>query len=328
MRTCTLIALLSCALLIPAAAPAADSSLLRLAPADSEALIGINIRQILASDFGKMVMAQMAGPSHPEVKAFSDQAGFDPMRDLEEVLIAAPAKQNPSALFLMRGKFDVAKLAQLAAMGGMKGADYKGVQVMVRSGQKGGFSAVAVMDPTLIVGGDEPGVRAFVDRSGTGAGLGEEIAAKASEASKANDIWMVVHAAPSAFSPQGANPGAAGKVMESIEQASLGVKFGSDIVVWVKAVTHTPEDAAGLVSALQFFSSMAASQKSNAQMTAMLQRLKIGSEGNTAKISLTIPEADAEAAVRDAMASGKKQSKNEPNVGWDVTGGPAAAAKH
>ncbi len=319
-----LVALLSCALLI-LAAQAADSSLLRLAPADSEALIGINIRQILASDFGKMAMAQATAPSNPQVKAFADMAGFDPMHDLDEVLIAAPAKQNPSALFLLRGKFDVAKLAGLAAMGGMKAADYKGVQIMVKSGQKGGFSAVAVIDPTLIVGGDEAAVRAFVDRHGESAGLGEAITAKAGEASKANDIWMVVHAAPSAFAPQGGNPGAAGKVMESIEQASLGVKFGSDIVIWVQAVTHTPEDAAGLVSALQFFSGMAAGQKSNPQMTAMLQKLKIGSEGNTAKISLTIPEADAEAAVRDAMAAGKKQSKNDSNVWWDVTGGPAPA---
>ena len=89
-------------------------------------------------------MAQMAGPSHPEVKAFADQGGFDPMHDLDEILITAPAKQNPNALFLMRGKFDVAKLSQLAAMGGMKGADYHGVQILVRAGQQGGFSAVAV----------------------------------------------------------------------------------------------------------------------------------------------------------------------------------------
>ena len=310
MRTCTLIALLSCALLIPGAR-AADSSLLRLAPADSEALVGINIRQILASDFGKMVMAQATAPGHPEVKAFSDQAGFDPMRDLDEVLIAAPAKQNPNALFLLRGKFDVAKLSQLAVLGGMKGADYKGVHIMVKTGQQGGFSAVAVMDPSLIVGGDEAGVRAFVDRHGQGGGLGAAIAAKANEASKANDNWMVVHAAPSAFAPQGGNPGAAGKVMESIEQASLGVKFGSDIVIWVHAVTRTPEDAAGLVSALQFFSSMAASQKGNPQTAAMLQRLKIGSEGNTAKISITVPEAEAEAAIRDAMAAGAKKQAQD-----------------
>jgi len=309
MKTYALIALLSSALLIPAAAPAADSSLLKLAPADTEALIGINIRQILASDFGKMVMAQMAGAGNPQVKAFSDMAGFDPARDLDEILIAAPAKQNPNVLLLVRGKFDATKLAQLAAMGGMKGADYKGVQILAKPGQQGGFSAMAVMDPSLIVAGEEAGVRAFVDRHGEGAGPSATVAAKANEAWKANDIWMVVHAAPSAFAPQGANPGAAGKVMESIEQASLGVRFGSDIVIWVQAVTHTPEDASGLVSALQFFSSMAANQKNNPQATAMLQRLKIGSEGNTAKISLTIPEAEAEAAIRDAMAEGKKAAE-------------------
>ncbi len=309
MRTCTLVALLSCAALIPAA-PAADSSLLGLAPADSEALIGINVRQILTSNFGKMIMAQMAGPGHPEVNAFADQAGFDPLHDLDEILIAAPAKQNPSALFLIRGKFDVAKLSQLAAMAGTKGVDYKGVQILVKTGQQGGLSAVAVMDPSLIVGGDEAGVRAFVDRRGKGAGLGEAIAAKASEASKANDIWMVMHAAPSTFAPQGGNPGAAGKVMESIEQVSLGVRFGTDIVLWVHAVTHTPQDAEGLVSALKFFSSMAAAnQKANPQ-AALLDRLKLDSEGNTARISLSIPEAEAEAAVRDAMAAGKKAAKD------------------
>ena len=318
-----LVVLLICAALVPAAL-AADSSLLGLAPADSEALVGINIKQILASDFGKMIMAQATAPGNPQVKAFADQAGFDPLRDLDEILIAAPAKQNPSALFLMRGKFDVAKLSQLAAMGGMKGADYKGVQIMVKSGQQSGFSAVAVMDPSLIVGGDEAAVRGFVDRRGQSAGLGAAIAAKASEASKANDIWMVVHAAPSAFAPQGANPGAAGKVMESIEQASLGVKFGTDIVIWVHAVTHTPEDAAGLVSALQFFSGMATSgQNTNPQAAAMLQRLKLGAEGNTAKLSLSIPEAEAEAAIRSAIAAKMQSPKGA--VGYDVAPGPRPA---
>jgi hypothetical protein len=299
--------------LIPAAR-AADSSLLGMAPAGSEALVGINVKQILASDFGKMLIAQMAGPDHPEVNAFAGQAGFDPMHDLDEILIAAPAKQNPSALFLMRGKFDVAKLSQLATLGGMKGADYKGVQIMARAGQQGGFSAVAVMDPSLLVGGDEASVRAFVDRRGQSAGLGAEIAAKANEVSKTNAIWMVMHAALAAFAPQGANPGAAGKVMESIEQVSLGVRFGTDIVLWVHAVTHTPQDAAGLVGALQFFSGMAAGQKSNPQMAALLQRLKMDSEGNTARLTMTIPEVEAEAAMRDAMAAGKKAAAPSPST--------------
>jgi len=304
MRTSTAVALLSCAVLIPAAL-AADSSLLGLAPADSDVLIGINFKQIRESNFGKLIVAQMAGPGNAAFKAFVDQAGgFDPLRDLDEALIAAPAKQNPNAFLMLRGHFDVAKLSQLAAAGGMMGADYHGVRIMARAGQQGGFSAVAVVDSSLIVGGDEAGVRAFVDRRGQGPSLRAAIAAKAGEVSQANDIWMVMHAAPAAFAPPGAAAGPMGDLVQSIEQVTLGVKFGTDIVISVQAVTHTPKDAEGLVAALRLFSGMAAAgQKDNQRVAALLQRLKLDSEGSTAKLWLTIPEAEAEAAVRDAMAA-------------------------
>jgi len=311
MRTSTAVALLSCAALIPAA-PAADSSLLGLAPAGSDVLVGINVKQILESKLGKLITAQVAGPGHPEFKEFVEKAGFDPLRDLDEVLIAAPAKQNPNALLLLRGHFDTAKLSQLAVAGGMKGADYHGVRILARAGQKEGFSALAVLDPSLVVGGDEAGVRAFVDRRGQGPGLSAAIAAKAGEASKADDIWVVLHAAPSAFAP-GAAEGPMGGLMQSIEQATLGIKLGTDIVLSVHAVTHTAQDAEGLVGALRLFSGMAAAnQKGNQQVATMLQRLKLESEGNTAKLSLAIPEAEAEAAIRDAIAAGMQAQKQAP----------------
>jgi hypothetical protein len=95
-----------------------------------------------------------------------------------------------------------------------------------------------------------------------------------------------------------------GDLVQSIEQVTLGVKFGTDIVISVQAVTHTPKDAEGLVAALRLFSGMAAAgQKDNQRVAALLQRLKLDSEGSTAKLWLTIPEAEAEAAVRDAMAA-------------------------
>ena len=95
-----------------------------------------------------------------------------------------------------------------------------------------------------------------------------------------------------------------GELIQSIEQASLGVKFGTDIVLSVQAVTHTPKDAEGLVAALRIFSGMAAAgQKDNRQVAALLQRLKVDSEGSTARLSLAIPEAEAEAAIRDVIAA-------------------------
>jgi len=314
MRKCTLVVLLSCAVLIPAA-QAADSSLLGLAPADSSVLIGIDVRQILQSDFGKLIAEQVAGPGHPEAQGFAAMAGFDPLRDLDEVLIAAPAKQNPNGLMLLRGHFDVAKVSQLAAMVGMKGADYHGVQVMAKPGQAGGFSAMAVLDPTLVVAGDEAGVRAFVDRRGRAVNLNAAIAAKAGEMSKANGIWVLLNAAPATLVPQGANPGTAGKLLETIEQASFGVRFGPEIVLWAHAVTHTAEDAEGMVGVVRFFTGMAAAnQTGNPQLAALLGKVKMDSEGNTAKLTLAIPEAEAEAAIRDAIAARMRAKEPEPEA--------------
>ncbi len=306
MRRLMAVALLSYAASIPAAL-AADSSLLGLAPAGSDVLAGINFKRILESDFGKMLSAQMTASANPEFKAYVEKAGFDPLRDLDEVLIAAPAKQKPSAFLMLRGNFDAAKLAQLAAAGGMKGSDYHGVQILVKPGPQEGLSAVAVMDAHLIVGGDEAAVRAFVDRRGGGPGLSAAIAARASEASKANDIWVVMHAAPAAFAPPSATAGPMGELVQSIEQASLGIKFGAEIVISLQAVTHTPKDAEGLAAAVRLFSGMAAAgQKNNPQAAAMLQRLKVDSEGSTARLSLAIPEVEAEAAIHAAMAAGAK----------------------
>lgn len=312
MRTRTAVALLIFAASIPAAL-AGDSSLLGLAPADSDVLIGINFKQIRESNFGKLIQGQVAGPDNVQFKAWTAQAGFDPFSDLDEILIAAPAKQNPNAFLMMRGKFDAAKLAQLAAVGGMKGSDYHGVQILARAGQQGGLSAVAVLESSLIVGGDEASVRAFVDRRGKSPGPGAAITAMAAEVSKANDIWVVLHAAPSAFVPPSAAAGPMGDLIRSIEQASLGLKLGTDIVFSLHAVTHTPKDAEGLAAAVRLFSGMAAAnQQGNKQVGALLQKLKVDTEGNMAKLSLAIPEAEAEAAIRDAIASRKQAGKLAP----------------
>jgi hypothetical protein len=311
----TAVVILSCAAWVPAAA-GGESSLVALAPAGSEVLVGIHLRQIVDSDFGKAVAAQLAGQSNGQLQGLVAVSGFDPMRDLDEILIAAPAKQNATPLLLLRGRFDAAKLAQLAAMGGMKGADYHGVQVLARAGQQGGFSALAVLDPTLVVGGDEAGVRAFVDRRG---GLAEAMKLQAAEAAKTDDIWMVLHAAPAAFAPDAAGAGPAAEFLKSIQRASLGVKFGTDIVVSFRAVTHNPQEAENLVTALRLLTGLAAaSQKEHPQVAELVKRLKLDTEGDAARLSLAIPEAEAETALRNAMA------KTQPPAAPSPSPAPAA----
>jgi hypothetical protein len=317
MRIRTAVALMVCASWLPAAR-AADSSLLAQAPADSDVLVGINLKQIRESDLGKSILAQV-GTGNPQFQAMAAMAGFDPLRDLDEVLIAAPAKPNPTAFLMLRGSFDAAKLSQLAAVGGMKSADYHGVKIFNKPEDQSGVSAMAIIDRSLVVGGNQAGVQAFVDRRGQPSGMKADLAAKAAEVSKANDIWLVMHAAPAAFAPESATAGPMGDLVKSIEEATLGLKLGSDIVLSIGAVAHTAQDAEGLAAAVRLFTGMAAAgQKDNKQVAALLQKLKVGTEGSTAKLTLTVSEADAEAAIRDAIASmGQAKPAATPAPGSD-----------
>ncbi len=298
MRILAAVVLLFCAASIAAAQPG-DSSLLGFAPAGSEVLIGINCTRFLQSDIGKRATAELAKPENVGFRALLEMAGFNPLHDVDEVLDAESSKRR---FFLMRGRFDAHRLARLAAEGGMDLVDYHGAQILtVRGGQLDGL-ARAVVSPSMLVGGDQATVREFIDRRGHGAGLSADVAARASELAKANDIWVLLDAPLATILPQGANPGHAGRLIDSVERASAGIKFGADVAVWARAVTRTPQDAQGLGSAIGFVSGMvAASQQANTQLAAMLKKLKVEANGNTTEVSLAMSEAEAEAAIEYAI---------------------------
>ena len=101
--------LLISSLALSAAAWAADPSLLDLVMPDARVLAGINVEKILASPFGKEIGPQIRTGS-PELRQLLEQTGFDPTRDLKEVLVASTGEgPKPPALFLVRGSFDTAK---------------------------------------------------------------------------------------------------------------------------------------------------------------------------------------------------------------------------
>jgi hypothetical protein len=302
MRILLAIAVLTCAGCFPAA-QAADTSLIGLAPQGSEVLVGFNLKQIRGAGLGQLLMSQ-AGPSNPDFKAFVDKAGFDPIRDIDEVVIAAPPTTGkPRAFILVRGTFDAARFGKLVTGAGATATEYHGIQIFTKPGeQQSPLSSIALIDASLLVAGDDQGVRAFVDRQGQPGGLGAELAAQAAEAAASNDIWVVLHASPAAFAPAGATPGQAVALLQSIERATIGLKLGTDIVLSANVMTHSPDEAQGLLSALQLVSGMAASSDPGANpAAAFLQKLQLESEGNAVKLRLAVPQTEVIAAIGKAM---------------------------
>src|SRR5262245_53875973 len=89
-------------------ARAADPQLVRLLMPDAKVIAGVNVDQAKASPFGQYVLSQML-PNDPQMNRLVLETGFDPTRDVRELLVAssgAPGKE--SGLALARGNFNIA----------------------------------------------------------------------------------------------------------------------------------------------------------------------------------------------------------------------------
>jgi hypothetical protein len=286
----------------PAWAQAPD--LIRLAPPDSGVLAGINLAQIRASDVGKSLLAKATSESS-ELKTLLATAGFDPLRDVDEIVIASPAN-SPKArgVFLLGGSFDPTRFAELAVAPGMSAETWHGVQVLTKQQEQP--VAMACLNRTLIVGGDPETVRTTLARRNQAPGPRVELAAKAAEMRAAYDIWFVSHVSPADLTANAPDTHIAANpqldLMRSIEQASGGLKFGSDFTMAADLTARTPKEAEDIAAALRLFIGLAASnQRDSKQAAAILEKLALATEGNTVKMSFSIPQAELVKSIEAAM---------------------------
>src|SRR5215467_10358482 len=86
--------------------PAADPELVSLVMPDAKVLAGINVDQAKTSPFGLYVLNQIQAQGAQHLQQVTAQTGFDPTRDLHELLIASNGVPGGHAgLVLARGNF-------------------------------------------------------------------------------------------------------------------------------------------------------------------------------------------------------------------------------
>jgi hypothetical protein len=295
-RTLVLIAALALPVL------AVDPALLRMVPAGAKVVAGIDVQTATASPFGQFVLAR-AQQGEEDLQKLIEATGFDPRRDLTELLFVSLdiAPRHGNGLVLARGRFDIDRLVGYAqAHTKATVSTYSGVKLL--SVGDGGNGAFAFLDANTAVAGDAANVRAALDRRGGAVSLDSQIANKVQDLSANYHAWMVSAGGfNSRFMPPmgGAAPKTpvSGAVLESIEQTSGGVKFGSTVQLAGEAVTRSDKDASALVDVLSFFTSMIQLNRERpevAQFATALDSLKVSATGPAVKVSMSIPEADLE----------------------------------
>src|SRR5579872_3052743 len=97
---------------------AVDPALLDLVMPDAKVVLGVQVPQTLASPFGQYAITHLLGSA--ALTRFAAATGFDPQRDLQEVLAASSTPGSPGdrsdALILARGTFVPDKFITVAGL--------------------------------------------------------------------------------------------------------------------------------------------------------------------------------------------------------------------
>jgi TonB family protein len=276
---------------------AADPELLSLAMPDTQVMAGVNVEQVMLSPLGQYLLAQDEKGSAGGLGNLMEQTGFDPRRDLREILVAFNGQPGSagSVVFLVRGTFDVPKILDAGRAEHATIETYKGVSILQQSKQE----SVGFPDSTLAIVGSGADVRAAIDRKTSPTAISSALAVQVNQLSTTEDAWFVSMASFSQLQPQ-APPGGEFAFMNNVQQVSGGVKFGANVVVSLQAVSKTDQDAETLAALLKSLPGMAqmAAPKEAASAVALLQSLNVTVDGPVTKVSLSMPESQIEQIIK------------------------------
>jgi hypothetical protein len=283
---------------------AADPALLNLAPPDAKIVAGADVTLTLNSPLGQFLLSRTEA-NDKNFQQFITDTGFDPRRDLREVIVASKtAAKGHDGLVIARGIFNSAQILGFAGAHGATVTTYQGVNIL--SGPNGRTEhGLAFLNGSIAVLGPADEVRNAIDRWRTGARFDPALAAKITDVSSRNDAWVVTFGSPALLAGTIRNPTMSGAmkgdVLQGIEQASGGVKFGSSVVVSAEAVTRSEKDATALSDVIRFLVSLAqlnSDQQAAAAIGEIISTMQLTTEANTVKFSVSVPEAQLEKLFR------------------------------
>jgi hypothetical protein len=258
---------------------AAGDTTLDLLPANTKVVFGIRLSAIGESAAFKDTGtgAQNLGEEWSKLVAFT---GFDPLHDIDEVLVGSPAdKENAPALLVLRGRFDLARM-------GVGAPRYHGV-AMVGDG-KGGKSVLALLDAATVVAGDAPAVHAAIGQRGQGAGLDVALIERLQSLRERFDIWGTGERPEGFVPPTGKNEG-----LDSMDRFEFGIRMSKGFELGAEMHARSLKDAEKLAASMEALQAMMTMSGRDQAGTKLDVQVKDG----TVKISLAISEDELKKAI-------------------------------
>lgn len=289
-------------------ASASDPQLLKLVMPDAKVVSGVDIDKVMLTPFGRFFLSQLPAPD-AGFQEFVTATGFDPRRDIHEILMASPGEPGKkSGLLLVRGDFDTARILGLAKAIGKPADNYHGVDILSGGGGKTHAisQALAFLSNSIAIAGDVDSVRGAIDRRNSGNGVSDAgLSNKVASTSVSQDAWVVsivpISSLAGAVPNKNVSGALQGDLIKGIQQSSGGVRFGSTIEISGELTARNDQDASSLADVVKFFMSMAqmsSPTSGNSEIASLLHNLTVNTEANAVKVSLSIPENQVEMLIK------------------------------
>ena len=313
-------------LALPIATWAADPALLQMVMPDAKVIAGIQVAQTRNSLFGQYVLSHMQVDDEG-FKSFIAQTGFDPRRDVTEIVMASNWDSSTPVsgrwLIMGDGAFDLNKIVPAAQAKGVAMTDFMGVNILAYSGhgQTDVENGIAFFDGSTAVMGDLASVKAAIERKKSGASPSSQLLTKVRDVSSKNDFWFATLVPISEFAGAMPDPNLSsamkGNLLAAINQASGGIRFGDPVNISAEAITRSDKDAQALVDVVKFVAGMVQLNRQNnpaaGQVATLLDTLDCKTSGNITTVSLAIPEKQLEQMI-DMVRQESHQARKKPAV--------------
>ena len=256
-----------------------DSTLVALVPPDAAMLSGIRMEAVRETQLYRKMLAQR---TLPQLDDFARQTGFDPRRDVRELLIAS----NPTGVLMAaRGAFN------LRAIEGATKSSYKGYALYASDSR-----AVGLIDSSTAVAGPLPAVRAALDRYKAGdRARPEELLARARQIPSENQIWSVSNGFENLLTmtiPQQGNAANVGRILQSLENTTAAADFRTGVNGYINGSCRSELDAKNLGDAARGLVGLGrlSVPENQPELLKLWDGIKVDQQQRTVKITIAIPE--------------------------------------
>jgi hypothetical protein len=256
-----------------------DATLAALVPPDATMLAGARMDTIRSTPLYKKLLAQKR---LEQLDEFARRTGFDPRRDVRELLIGSNGKDS---IVAARGTFNA------RGFEGVTKSSYKGYTLYTRD-----TGGVALIDSSTAIAGNLPALRSALDRYQAGSRSGPTVLlSTARQIPPENQIWSVSSGFENFITgaiPQTGNAANFGRILRSLENTTAAADFRTGVHGVLNGLCRTAADAKNLGDAARGMAGLGrlSVPENQPELLRLWDGIQVEQQERTVRITVVIPE--------------------------------------